>query len=87
MSDHMTPAQRRSALWLVAQHEVSVARCALVVGQRLSGLRWLIRGRHAARGRRWWLTLAMTLFMPNGLVSHWEAWRIRRSSPFAQMTN
>jgi hypothetical protein len=87
MSDLMTPAQRRSALWLVAQHEVSVARCALVVGQRLSGLRWLIRGRHAARGRRWWLTLAMTLFMPNGLVSHWEAWRIRRSSPFAQMTN
>ena len=86
MSGLMTPAQRRSALWLVAQHEVSVARFAVMTGQRLSGLRCLIRGRRAARGRRWWLTLAMTLFMPNQVVSRWESWRIRRGNPTAQLT-
>ncbi len=81
LSGQMTTAQRRSALWLVAQHEVTLARMAVTEGNRKLGLRWLIRGRHAALGRRWWLTLAMTLFFPDHLVSRWQAWRIQRSRP------
>ncbi len=79
LSGQMTPAQRRSALWMVAQHEVTLARMAVTAGNRKLGLRWLIRGRHAARGLRWWLTLAMTLFFPDHLVSRWQVWRIQRS--------
>jgi len=82
LSEQMTPSQRRSALWLVAQHEVTLARMAVTAGQRTLGLRWLLRGRHAARGRRWWLTLAMTLFFPDLLVSRWQNWRIQRSRQF-----
>ena len=78
LSGQMTPTQRRSALWLVAQHEVTLARMAVTAGQRALGLRWLMRGRHAARGWRWWLTLAMTLFFPHHLVSRWQVWRIQR---------
>jgi len=85
LSGQMTPTQRRSALWLVAQHEVTLARMAITAGQRALSLRWLIRGRHAARGQRWWLTLAMTLFFPYHLVSRWQVWRIQRGRHVAPM--
>ena len=81
MSGEMTPTQRRSALWLVAQHEVTMARLSVTAGNRTLGLRWLVRGRHAARGLRWWLTLSMTLFFPDHLVRRWQTWRVQRSSP------
>jgi hypothetical protein len=58
---------------------------AVTAGQRTLGLRWLLRGLHAARGQRWWLTLAMTLFFPHHLVSRWQAWRIQRSQSVSHM--
>ncbi len=85
LSGQLTPAQRHSALWLVAQHEVTLARMAVVAGERALGLRWLLRGRHAARGRRWWLTLAMTLFFSRHLVSRWQTWRIQSNRPVSPM--
>jgi glycosyltransferase involved in cell wall biosynthesis len=87
LSGDFTPTQRRSALWMVAQHEVTLARFAIIRGQRLLGLRWLSRGRHAMRGRRWWMTLAMSVLFPNQWVRHWEHWRVQRTSPVATLTD
>ena len=75
----MAASQRRSALWLVAQHEVSVARQALALGYRTEGMRWLLRGRRAAVGKRWWVTAAMLFLFPASLVEYWQHWRERRT--------
>lgn len=79
------PAQRRkSALWFIAQHEVTLAREHLAAGRRGEALRHLLRGRLAARGQRWLLTAVMALCMPGGLVGRWQRWRIRSGDPFSQ---
>lgn len=80
-SGEMTLAQRKSALWFIAQHKVSMARMALAIGDRQQGLKWLLEGRHAASGKRWWLTAAMTFFFPKSLVSAWDRWRTSRKLP------
>jgi cellulose synthase/poly-beta-1,6-N-acetylglucosamine synthase-like glycosyltransferase len=80
LSGAMSAQQRRSTLWFIAQQEVSGARYAMASGQRLEGIRWLIRGRHAVSGKRWWLTAFMTLFFPGKLVKIWDYRRSRRAS-------
>jgi hypothetical protein len=87
LSGSLSPAQRRSALWLVAQHKVTLARQAIAAGQRRQSLHWLLAARHAARGKRWWLSLAMALLLPGAMVSRWQRWRIRRSNPLNPMTD
>ena len=78
-SGALTVPQRRSALRLVAQQEVTFARQAVVAGKRLQSLLWLMRGRRAASSRRWWLTAIMTFFLPGQLVKKWQLWRVRRA--------
>lgn len=78
LSGALTPAQRKSALWFIAQHKVSMARMALVTGKRVDGLKWLIKARHAASGKRWWITAAMTCFFPKKVVASWDRWRTSR---------
>jgi cellulose synthase/poly-beta-1,6-N-acetylglucosamine synthase-like glycosyltransferase len=80
-SDCLLPAQRRSALRLVAQQHVTHARHAIAQGRRLLALRWLMRSLYGARTRRWWLTLGMAVLVPGKWVSRWQAWRVGRSSP------
>jgi len=87
MSGLLTPDQCHSALWMVAQHQVTLARVAIIRGQRLLSLRWLYRSRHAMRGRRWWMTLTMAIFFSNQLVHHWQRWRLQRTSPVANLTD
>jgi hypothetical protein len=79
----MPPLQRNSALWLVAQHQITLARLALAAGARGEGWAWLIKARRAATGKRWWMTAAMALFMPGPLVRNWQQWRLRRTVPAA----
>ena len=78
LSGAMTPVQRESALWFIAQHKLTLARTALASGARVEGLKWLLKGRYAASGKRWWLTAAMTFFFPKALVKSWDRWRISR---------
>lgn len=80
LSGGMTPAQARSAMWFISQLEVSVARRALVQGDRLECLRWLIKGRRAVVGRRWWMTAAMAFLFPGKLAKTWQLWRVNRTA-------
>ncbi|MDB5964791.1 MAG: glycosyltransferase family 2 protein [Polaromonas sp.] len=78
LSGDMSPSRSRSALWLIAQHEVSLARDALGSGDRAGCWRWLLKGWQAAAGKRWWMTVVMALFFPGHLARNWQLWRVNR---------
>jgi len=78
VSGAMTMAQSQSALWFIAQHKLTLARLSLASGERVQGLKWLVRARRAARSKRWWLTAAMAFFCPQAVVASWEQWRTNR---------
>lgn len=80
LSGALTPKQRRSSLRLVGQFMVSMARQSIAAGNRLEGLRWLLKGRHAITSRRWWLTAVMAVLVPSQWVRKWEVWRINRTA-------
>ncbi len=77
----MPALKRRSALRLVANQEISMARDALASGQRVEAIRLLWSGHDATRSVRWWSTAAMTIFVPGELVRQWQLWRVRRALP------
>ena len=82
--DGAIPARHRaSALWFVAQMQVTLARDALAAGRRLRALHWLLQARHVAWGRRWQLTAAMVLLMPARMVGRWNRWRVSRAEAFS----
>lgn len=87
VSGAMKNAQRRSTLWFIAQHKLTLARLALSSGDRIEGLKWLIRARHAAASKRWWLTAAMACFCSQALVTSWEHWRKSRKYLHASITD
>jgi len=78
------PKFRRSALWFVAQLQITLAREALADNKRFEALWWLSQARNAMFSRRWMLTLAMSLLMPVGLADRWQRWRVRSADSFAQ---
>jgi hypothetical protein len=79
LSGRMNAEQRKSALWFIAEYHITLARQAVVEGQRLQGWRWLIRGHRAISGKRWWLSAAMLLLCPSRLAHNWQRWRERRA--------
>jgi glycosyltransferase involved in cell wall biosynthesis len=79
------PANRkRSALWFVAQQEITLARELLAAGRRREALACLMQARDAAAGRRWQLTALMALFMPAQVADRWQRWRVRAADTFSQ---
>jgi hypothetical protein len=83
MSESLSPRRRESVMWFVAQHEVTLARLQLAAGLRVQALRSLLRGRKAAAGRRWQLTLLMALLMPASVAGRWQRWRVRSADTFS----
>jgi glycosyltransferase involved in cell wall biosynthesis len=81
LSGSMTSAQSRSALKMVADQEISMARDALASGHRIEAVRLLWSGHNSASKRRWWFTAAMAVFVPGELVRRWQLWRVRRTIP------
>src|SRR5205085_2600148 len=83
--DGTIPARHRhSALWFVAQQEITIAREELAAGRRRDALRWLMSARYAASGRRWQVTLLLTLLAPAQFAERWQRWRLRNADSFAQ---
>jgi hypothetical protein len=78
-SGSMSALQRQSALWFIAQCQITLARQAVMAGQRLQGWRWLLRAHRGASGLRWWLSAAMLLLCPARLVRRWQRWREHRA--------
>jgi glycosyltransferase involved in cell wall biosynthesis len=78
------PRHRRSALWFVAQQEVTIARDLLAAGKRGEALRCLLRARNAATGRRWQLTALMALLLPARVAERWQRWRLRSAKQFVE---
>lgn len=77
------PARHRaSALWFVAQQELTLAREALIAGNRRRALRFLLSARHVVWDRRWQMTAVMALFMPSTLAARWQRWRLRSAEAF-----
>jgi glycosyltransferase involved in cell wall biosynthesis len=83
--DGSVPARfRRSALWFVAQQEITIARDELAAGRRREALRWLLSARYAATGRRWQITFLMALLAPAKVAERWQRWRLNNADAFAQ---
>lgn len=83
--DGTIPARfRRSALWFVAQQEITIAREELAAGRRRDALRWLLSARSAAIGRRWWITCLLALLAPAKVAERWQRWRLDNADAFAQ---
>ena len=75
---------RHSALWFVAQQEITLARELLAAGRRLEAIGCLMHARDAAAGRRWQLTALMALLMPAQVADRWQRWRVRSADAFSQ---
>jgi glycosyltransferase involved in cell wall biosynthesis len=75
---------RRSALWFVAQQEITIAREELAAGRRREALRWLMSARYAAIGRRWQITFLLALLAPAKVAERWQRWRLSSADAFAQ---
>lgn len=76
--------RRQSALWFVAQQEITLARELLAAGRRREAIGCLVQARHAATGRRWQLTALMALLMPAQVADRWQRWRVRSADAFSQ---
>ncbi|MES3002479.1 MAG: glycosyltransferase [Pseudomonadota bacterium] len=74
---------RRSALWFVAQQEVTLARELLADGRRREAIACLMKARDAALTRRWLLTAAM-VSLPSEIAGRWQRWRVRSADVFSQ---
>jgi glycosyltransferase involved in cell wall biosynthesis len=69
---------RNSALKLVAETKITVARMTLINGQWADALMQLINAWRGMGSKRWWVSLMMCMIASPVLASRWEQWRHRR---------
>jgi len=62
----------------VDESRITLARSAIVAGERPLALELLGRACRSAKRLRWWVTLLMALLVPAIAVQHWQHWRKRR---------
>lgn len=82
LSGQLPAGQRESALWYVAQQEISIARGLLAEGRRAEARQVLWRARSQVYGVRWWLTAAM-MMLPGAIAQRWQSWRIAASAAYS----
>jgi glycosyltransferase involved in cell wall biosynthesis len=76
LAGEVPPRQRSSALWYVAQQEVTIARDLIAAGRRGESFHWLRRSWRAGFGRRWLITALMAVLAPSWLMVGWQRWRL-----------
>jgi hypothetical protein len=70
---------RRSALRLVAENRITVARTTIMRGRRFEAGSQLFKAWRGITSRRWWVSLAMCVFASPSMTAQWERWRLQRS--------
>ena len=83
LSGELAAKHRQPALWFVGQHQVTMARTALGMGDRKRALQLLYQSRRVAYTRRWQLTTLMALFLPGRMADAWQRWRLRSAEMFS----
>lgn len=69
---------RYSALRLVAESKIGLARHAVIDGRRYDAFIQLLGAWRGIDSRRWWVSLIMCLVGSSAFVRRWETWRLQR---------
>lgn len=73
---------RNSALRLVAEFKISLARSILMDGHRYDAFIQLLNAWRGMPSIRWWVSLIMFLTSSPAAVSRWENWRHQRAQKY-----
>jgi glycosyltransferase involved in cell wall biosynthesis len=74
----LTAAQRLSTQRFVDHSRITLARSAIIAGDRALAQQLLWRAKRTMFSRRWWLSALMATLLPGPLVHRWQHWRKRR---------
>jgi glycosyltransferase involved in cell wall biosynthesis len=75
----MPAEKQKSALRLVNERKISVARAMLFSGERKTATLQLLHLTYAWTSRRWWVSLALCLCGPSYMINIWERWRYAKA--------
>jgi glycosyltransferase involved in cell wall biosynthesis len=71
----MSDSLRSSAIKLVTEAKITVARNLMADGRRFDAFMLLLKIQHAINSKRWWVSMIMCLVATPTLVRRWENWR------------